>query len=381
MALPGGEVSWMMHQAVPRFEKDEKESETIDPRVEKDPMPLETSLEEKRIEKKRVRSSEDVPNDVDRVLIFGEAIDTKRFDSNRSKQEGILLEEPSRSKRASIGTKDVLVGSNLEILERSTDVPGVAERIRIVDSSHDRLLEEEEDRDEAQDASNDVPDRLPTSSKDVLVDARGKSTCPEPTNPNVSEGNRPAKKPRLVWTPELHNRFMNAVNHLGIKNAVPKTILQLMNVEGMTRENVASHLQKYRLYLKRTGGVAANASVPLESMLQVPHNSNTTAGPSGWSGEAMEEPAPSRGGFQDQGIHVQGHEGAASSFPAFMQMQYGGQMMPPFPMGMGGMQPQSMQSFYAFGPYAWWTGEMPTGGIDLRSKGGGQTPDEDKKTS
>lgn len=26
-------------------------------------------------------------------------------------------------------------------------------------------------------------------------------------------------------------------------DAVPKTILQLMNVEGMTRENVASHLQ------------------------------------------------------------------------------------------------------------------------------------------
>ncbi len=36
---------------------------------------------------------------------------------------------------------------------------------------------------------------------------------------------------------------MNAVNHLGVKHAVPKTILQLMNVEGLTRENVASHLQ------------------------------------------------------------------------------------------------------------------------------------------
>ena len=48
---------------------------------------------------------------------------------------------------------------------------------------------------------------------------------------------------RLVWTPELHERFMNAVNHLGVKHAVPKTILQLMNVEGLTRENVASHLQ------------------------------------------------------------------------------------------------------------------------------------------
>lgn len=29
----------------------------------------------------------------------------------------------------------------------------------------------------------------------------------------------------------------------GLKNAVPKSILALMNVEGMTRENVASHLQ------------------------------------------------------------------------------------------------------------------------------------------
>lgn len=33
-------------------------------------------------------------------------------------------------------------------------------------------------------------------------------------------------------------------------NAVPKVILKMMNVDGMTRENVASHLQKYRLHLK-----------------------------------------------------------------------------------------------------------------------------------
>lgn len=59
------------------------------------------------------------------------------------------------------------------------------------------------------------------------------------------------KKPRLVWTPQLHKRFIEVVAHLGIKNAVPKTIMQLMNVEGLTRENVASHLQKYRLYTKR----------------------------------------------------------------------------------------------------------------------------------
>ncbi|KAI7733357.1 hypothetical protein M8C21_016854 [Ambrosia artemisiifolia] len=67
---------------------------------------------------------------------------------------------------------------------------------------------------------------------------------------------RMSKRPRLVWTPQLHKRFVEVVAHLGVKSAVPKTIMQLMNVEGLTRENVASHLQKYRLYLKRMQGLS-----------------------------------------------------------------------------------------------------------------------------
>lgn len=75
-------------------------------------------------------------------------------------------------------------------------------------------------------------------------------------------GDEPArtlKRPRLVWTPQLHKRFVDAVGHLGIKNAVPKTIMQLMSVDGLTRENVASHLQKYRLYLKRMQGISGGS--------------------------------------------------------------------------------------------------------------------------
>ncbi|XP_028799138.1 two-component response regulator ARR12 [Neltuma alba] len=73
---------------------------------------------------------------------------------------------------------------------------------------------------------------------------------------DVDEDPSTQKKPRVVWTVELHRKFVAAVNQLGIDKAVPKKILDLMNVEKLTRENVASHLQKYRLYLKRISCVA-----------------------------------------------------------------------------------------------------------------------------
>ncbi|KAJ6721323.1 TWO-COMPONENT RESPONSE REGULATOR [Salix viminalis] len=70
-----------------------------------------------------------------------------------------------------------------------------------------------------------------------------------------------SKKPRVVWSVELHQQFVSAVNQLGIDKAVPKRILELMNVPGLTRENVASHLQKFRLYLKRLSGVAQQGGI------------------------------------------------------------------------------------------------------------------------
>ncbi|XP_059637798.1 two-component response regulator ARR12-like [Cornus florida] len=75
-------------------------------------------------------------------------------------------------------------------------------------------------------------------------------------NENENEDPGAQKKPRVVWSIELHRKFVAAVNQLGIDKAVPKRILDMMNVNGLTRENVASHLQKYRLYLKRISSVA-----------------------------------------------------------------------------------------------------------------------------
>lgn len=85
---------------------------------------------------------------------------------------------------------------------------------------------------------------------------------PDHSAPAGDDSARTLKRPRLVWTPQLHKRFVDAVAHLGIKNAVPKTIMQLMSVDGLTRENVASHLQKYRLYLKRMQGLSSSTAGP-----------------------------------------------------------------------------------------------------------------------
>lgn len=81
----------------------------------------------------------------------------------------------------------------------------------------------------------------------------------------VDAEHRPSKK-RLVWTPELHERFVRAIDMIGLNHAVPKTLVTIMNVEGLTTEHVKSHLQKYRNSLRKEAAEEAKErgnSLPL----------------------------------------------------------------------------------------------------------------------
>ncbi|KAI4373300.1 hypothetical protein MLD38_011436 [Melastoma candidum] len=61
------------------------------------------------------------------------------------------------------------------------------------------------------------------------------------------------RKQRRCWSTELHRQFLNALQDLGGPYvATPKQIKELMKVDGLTNDEIKSHLQKYRLHTRRS---------------------------------------------------------------------------------------------------------------------------------
>ncbi|TYG42372.1 hypothetical protein ES288_D12G251100v1 [Gossypium darwinii] len=107
-------------------------------------------------------------------------------------------------------------------------------------------------------------DTMVTEEADLVDGTKGKSTTYSQTENGVNSKNSQAvaekpstvsgihssclnkanrKKSKVDWTTALHKKFVQAVDQLGIDQAIPSRILELMKIEGLTRHNVASHLQ------------------------------------------------------------------------------------------------------------------------------------------
>lgn len=68
----------------------------------------------------------------------------------------------------------------------------------------------------------------------------------------LSQQQQTIRKQRRCWSPELHRRFVDALHRLGGSQvATPKQIRELMQVDGLTNDEVKSHLQKYRLHVRK----------------------------------------------------------------------------------------------------------------------------------
>ncbi|XP_022748920.1 transcription activator GLK1-like [Durio zibethinus] len=91
-------------------------------------------------------------------------------------------------------------------------------------------------------SKREEPKAVKTPSKDA---DKGRKPSAQP-----KDNNQGKRKVKVDWTPELHRRFVQAVELLGLDKAVPSRILEHMGIDCLTRHNIASHLQKYRSHRK-----------------------------------------------------------------------------------------------------------------------------------
>ncbi|KAI3711360.1 hypothetical protein L2E82_41379 [Cichorium intybus] len=80
----------------------------------------------------------------------------------------------------------------------------------------------------------------------------------------------------------MHQKFVDVVHQLGDDRAFPKKIVELMNVPGLTRENVASHLQKHRMSVKRDQERLPGSSYDITDPLAFYNNSQPNFQESHW---------------------------------------------------------------------------------------------------
>ncbi|WOK91662.1 hypothetical protein Cni_G00353 [Canna indica] len=102
----------------------------------------------------------------------------------------------------------------------------------------------------------------------------------------VQQQLQPSRKARRCWSQELHRKFVQALQQLGgAQVATPKQIRDLMKVDGLTNDEVKSHLQKYRLHTRKAPNASAAADRPhvVLGSLWVPPEDYTTSPKDGLS--------------------------------------------------------------------------------------------------
>ncbi|GLU09792.1 hypothetical protein SLE2022_266330 [Rubroshorea leprosula] len=121
-------------------------------------------------------------------------------------------------------------------------------------ASTDKEMEDKEKKcsDNEQDGRRDNSGQVTNGHIEGKGTGNNNQTDAQATNTNTTTTTQPHRKARRCWSPDLHRRFVSALQMLGGSQvATPKQIRELMKVDGLTNDEVKSHLQKYRLHTRR----------------------------------------------------------------------------------------------------------------------------------
>ncbi|XP_065878245.1 two-component response regulator-like APRR2 isoform X3 [Euphorbia lathyris] len=111
------------------------------------------------------------------------------------------------------------------------------------ESMSETAVKEEDDSVDGLKSPSNISSHLQIEDKLSIPDKSAENPIKGSGLPHSGTTRASRKKTKVDWTPELHKKFVQAVEQLGVDQAIPSRILELMKVEGLTRHNVASHLQ------------------------------------------------------------------------------------------------------------------------------------------
>ncbi|KAF8077118.1 hypothetical protein N665_1061s0019 [Sinapis alba] len=174
------------------------------------------------------------------------------------KQVSRLLDSGDRQENINSSVENVYCSTDKENMEdqdigesKSVDTTNHDDNVIVKEEKGDSEKEEEgqtgelkvDEKGETGDMKREKKDSVKFQKKeDETTKHNNKSSVIK----NLS-GNKSSRK-KVDWTQELHKKFVQAVEQLGVDQAIPSRILELMKVDGLTRHNVASHLQKFRMH-------------------------------------------------------------------------------------------------------------------------------------
>ncbi|KAL8044427.1 hypothetical protein ABFX02_08G045900 [Erythranthe guttata] len=118
----------------------------------------------------------------------------------------------------------------------------------------------------------DVAEPTATAAQDSIVkDAPDQGIMIKKTKLKEPHQDEQQRKQRRCWSPELHRVFIDALQQLGgAQVATPKQIREVMKVEGLTNDEVKSHLQKYRLHVRKVPDPSSAPAARMNMMGIIP---------------------------------------------------------------------------------------------------------------